>query len=521
MTLASRSLVFERDSLCEMFDRAPSVPVWFVFASLALGLCANCAGPVPAADANDDATARFDGDAAGPVDADAEDGALDSGPPRLDPEIITAVAHPDANRVLSDIQSLVGFGTRNSCSSQTDPVRGIGAARAWIRAQFAAIPGVMVTVDTYDHLSCLAATQSANVVAWIPGTEPNRLVIIGGHYDSIAGIGPDAIDPTLMAPGANDSGSQTAVVLEAARALAGRSYRATLVFVSFSGEEQRLQGSAHLARNIGMYFPGATVEAMLNCDIVGGDNVSNTGALLQQFRLYSPGTPRETGGTVGQDPERQGTPDDTSPARGIMRYIAEWTSRYVPAMTMLPRLREDRPGRGGDHESFLSQGYAGVRFVEPVENLAHQHSPEDIVAYVTPAYTARIAQVVVATAGSLARAPAAPRMFVAVGRAMDTISLRWTSPASGNPDHYVVAARPTTGNFYVARVVVAGSETSIDLPAERLGVGSAEAFFVSVAAADAAGHESLFAYPEYRCDATDCTIQLGSEIITGTRNLGP
>jgi hypothetical protein len=33
-------------------------------------------------------------------------------------------------------KTLVGFGTRHTASSQTDPVRGIGAARDWIFNQF-------------------------------------------------------------------------------------------------------------------------------------------------------------------------------------------------------------------------------------------------------------------------------------------------------------------------------------------------------------------------------------------------
>ena len=53
-------------------------------------------------------------------------------------------------------------------------------------------------------------------------------------------------------------------------------------------------------------------------------------------------------------------------------------------------LREDRPGRGGDHESFLDQGIPGVRFIETVESpnagtvASHQHSPNDLPTYVTP-----------------------------------------------------------------------------------------------------------------------------------------
>jgi len=52
--------------------------------------------------------------------------------------------------------------------------------------------------------------------------------------------------------------------------------------------------------------------------------------------------------------------------------------------------------------------------------------------------------------------------------------------------------------------------------AADFGLTSDQAFFVSVAAVDAAGHESLFAYPEYRC-ATTCQVQPGSLDVTASR----
>jgi hypothetical protein len=70
---------------------------------------------------------------------------------------------------------------------------------------------------------------------------PNRLIVIGGHYDSRTTNNLDGVSP---APGANDSGSQTALVLEAARVMAGHVFDATVVFADWSGEEQGLLGSA-------------------------------------------------------------------------------------------------------------------------------------------------------------------------------------------------------------------------------------------------------------------------------------
>jgi hypothetical protein len=216
-----------------------------------------------------------------------------------------------------------------------------------------------------------------------------------------------------------------------------------------------------------------------------------------------------------------GTTDDTSPARGLMRLIATAGGAYVPSMTIVPMLREDRPGRGGDHESFLDRRIPGVRFIETVESpnagtlASHQHSPNDQIAYVTPAYTARVAQVVIASVASLARAPSPPLSIGAAGNAGGPVAMTWAPPASGSAvDHYVVAGRAVTENFYHVRLAAPASATQTSVTASDLGIAGAPAFFVSVAAVDAQGHESLFGYPEYRCDGSSCVVQQGSTDVT-------
>ena len=41
----------------------------------------------------------------------------------------------DQNQLQATVQKLINFGTRHTASSQTDPVRGIGAATAWVFQQ--------------------------------------------------------------------------------------------------------------------------------------------------------------------------------------------------------------------------------------------------------------------------------------------------------------------------------------------------------------------------------------------------
>jgi hypothetical protein len=144
----------------------------------------------------------------------------------------------DANRIAADIQTLVSFGTRNTCSDNSGAFPGIGAARDWIKNRYLSLPGLQVTLVPWSMGNCGDGTTHTlhNVIAWIPGSgHPNRLIVIGGHYDSRTTNGLDGVSP---APGANDSGSQTALVLEAARVMAGHVFDATVVFADWSGEEQ-------------------------------------------------------------------------------------------------------------------------------------------------------------------------------------------------------------------------------------------------------------------------------------------
>jgi len=451
-----------------------------------------------------------------------------------DPEISTIISQVDSNRILNTATTLQNFGTRQSCSTQlAGSGQGVTAARDFLFSQYSAIPGLQVRLDPFvmqlGMQPICPNSPTFNVIAWLPGKTPDRLVIIGGHYDSRT---THVLDNSSPAPGGNDAGAQTGVVLELARVLAGHHFDATIVFMSFSGEEEGLIGSSSIAANLTRYFPSPQVIAMLNTDIPGGDSSANTAADLQNFRLYSSGIPRERFST---DPD--GSTDNTSPSRGVMRYIGTWGSAYVPSLTMAPKLREDRPGRASDHVSFINHGFPAVRFMEtfecspsPVDNscgatklpcppptqipafckdlsfiTTHQHSPNDLVQFITPSYAARIAQVMASVAASLARAPDSPQNFTATGNSLQGIKLNFNGPQDGDVNHFVVAARSVNENFYRQRMTVSEGDSQLISP-QALGLNPGDSFFVSVSTVDSAGHESLFAWPEVRCDSSACAI---------------
>jgi len=113
----------------------------------------------------------------------------------------------------------------------------------------------------------------SNVVGVLPGSDPARTgesLVIGAHYDHLGRGewgGRDA-DRGRIHPGADDNASGVAVMLELARALAGKQQPRSIVFVAFTGEEAGRLGSKHFIENTPRY-PAERMIAMINLDTVG------------------------------------------------------------------------------------------------------------------------------------------------------------------------------------------------------------------------------------------------------------
>jgi aminopeptidase YwaD len=113
--------------------------------------------------------------------------------------------------------------------------------------------------------------QVDNVLAYLPG-KTSEYVIIGAHYDHLGRGDANSLAPSQIGqihPGADDNASGTAGVLELARLFAplkGQLDRGIL-FMSFSGEELGLLGSAHWVAN--PTLPLDKCVAMINMDMIG------------------------------------------------------------------------------------------------------------------------------------------------------------------------------------------------------------------------------------------------------------
>ena len=402
-------------------------------------------------------------------------------PAAADASILKALATIDASRMEQTIQTLVGFGTRNTLTSmdtELPPGQGIEAAANWIAAQFEQISKTCggcleVKRDTFvaDPASgepwakrIPRPTRITNVYAIQRGSDPTqakRMYLVTGHYDSInSNVFKNWADTSGAAPGANDDASGVAVSLECARALSTLRLPATLVFAAVAGEEQGLVGSAHLARLA--REEGWQLEAVLNNDIVGGN--TTPGDLLQmkdRVRVFSEGVPIAATPDQGRRIRGLGEEND-SPSRQLSRAVVDTARTYFGSATGSPFLafsvaRPDRYGRGGDHTSFNREGFAAVRFTEWREDFHHQHQNVvhptqgsgdpvlgDLPEFVDFNYAAKVARLNAAVLATLAASPGQPvRVAIDAQGLENGTTLRW-EPAPGKVDHYEVLWRETT-----------------------------------------------------------------------------
>ncbi|WP_374405655.1 M28 family peptidase [Pelagerythrobacter sp.] len=282
-------------------------------------------------------------------------------------------------RLRADVEKLVSFGTRHTLSVQHDPERGIGAAIDWGLAEFERISercGDCLTVVAPERMiegnRVPEPTRLRNAVAIQRGSErPNEVVIVQGHIDSRVS---DVMDSTSDAPGANDDGSGTALVIEAARVLSQHDYPTTIVYALLSGEEQGLYGAQLLADYA--EEQGWTVKAVLNNDVVGNSCGSDGYCDDTHVRVFSEG-PRLDLTDEARAAQRRDGGENDSPSRNLSRWLDDLaeghTTDDAAGLDVRQIWRTDRMGRGGDHIPFLEKGYPAVRFSVAVEDYEHQH----------------------------------------------------------------------------------------------------------------------------------------------------
>lgn len=420
-----------------------------------------------------------------------------------DPEIEKMVKEVSPDSLKSYIETMVGFGTRNTLSTQTDPNRGIGAARNWVLAKFHAFARqsggrLTANIDTVtlqpDKRRIDTATLLGNVVATLKGTDPNdtRIFVISGHLDNMRS---SVMDRSGDAPGANDDGSGSAAVIECARVMSKHNFPATIVFVTFSGEEQGLLGANFMAAKARK--EGWNIEAVLNNDIMGSNNSNETNIIDNtRIRVFSEGLPAFETEKNAKMIRQLGLENDGK-ARQLARYVKEIGERYVENLEVVMIYRNDRFLRGGDHTAFVDNGYAAIRFTEMNENYTRQHQNVrtengihygDLPEHIDFEYLRKNTALNLGNLANLAKSPSLPEeVKIETRKLTNTSSLTWKAPKTGKVKGYYVLLRETTQAQWQKKIFTSATEYTLPY--------SKDNYFFAVQAVSETGNEGLAVVP--------------------------
>jgi hypothetical protein len=258
--------------------------------------------------------------------------------PLSDPDITSIVDAVDQDSLLAVIQRLEDFETR-LCITDS-----FYNASLWTRDKLQSY-GFDAQVEDFEFVFYGNTYTSYNVVAEKPGIiQPDIYVIICGHLDSIT-----MQNPMETAPGADDNGSGSAAVIEAARILSDYNFRHTLRFICFGAEELGLHGSEYYAQQAAAN--GDSIIAVMNLDMI----------------LYGP------------EEYRKLFVPYNSVSEELAMNMWEISSTYVPELELDVVYS---PGTTySDHASFWAQGYPALLGIEEgVDQNPYYHQESDLLA---------------------------------------------------------------------------------------------------------------------------------------------
>jgi glutaminyl-peptide cyclotransferase len=211
-----------------------------------------------------------------------------------------------------------------------------------------------------------------NLIAEIPGKEADKIVIIGGHYDT-------KLEHNFRFVGANDGGSSAALLLELARELRPAKHKLTYWLVFFDGEEalqgwsdtDSLYGSRHLAAKLTQEGKLSRIQAMILVDMIADAHLNihwDQASTLWLNKL------------VFQEADKLGY------------------SKYFPKQTIV---------MDDDHIPFVNAGVSAVDLIDfdYGPNNSYWHTAKDIPEHCSPSSLTIVGRVVRATLDALENSP--------------------------------------------------------------------------------------------------------------------
>jgi len=333
------------------------------------------------------------------------------------------------------------------------------AASQWLYDKFQEFGLDSVAFDSFPHPENPSSWQRNVVGVKYGDMEPDRVLVIGGHFDSVV-YGPGT-DPYTWAPGADDNGSGTTGTLEIARVLKDFPTDKTLYFVPFAAEEQGLYGSSHFAEEASNNY--MDIVFMLNMDMIG----------YEHFPPWD------------VDIETNSSSTDYVDLMGEMAIL--YTDSIVPELYYTT-------SGYSDHWSFLTRGYKAVLVIEDnvvADNVDSSefnwnlHTNYDVVDSLNFPYMREVIQMCLATVLQVSEMPDIPQNLSAQNAGDGTsVILSWSPVSQTDIQGYYIYSRQGTSE-YTDTVFVRGTDTTLTGFQEGI-----PAYF-TVSAVDTYGYESF------------------------------
>jgi Peptidase family M28/Secretion system C-terminal sorting domain/Fibronectin type III domain len=187
----------------------------------------------------------------------------------IDSLITKHIEEVNQDSIFSYVKSLQDFGSRHALNENRKEVA------TWIKNKFQSFGIENVVIDSFYASFWDTLTWQYNVVATIPGSNPDYIYAVGAHHDAISTID--------SCPGADDNASGTAAALEIARCVTKLNYtpEATYKFMTFAAEEEGLNGSHYLAQK--SRENNEDIRLMINNDMIGNANTEDWNTTIYSY----------------------------------------------------------------------------------------------------------------------------------------------------------------------------------------------------------------------------------------------
>ncbi len=255
-------------------------------------------------------------------------------------------------------------------------------AEGWLKSAGKSLAELQQGIDNSSHPNSFVLPESAqvslavniehmhakvaNVVGYLPG-KTDEYIVIGAHYDHLGYGDSNSLAPSQIGQihfGADDNASGTAGVLELARifsqrARQGEQLKRGILFITFSGEELGLLGSADWVNH--PTLPLDKAVAMINMDMIGR---------LRDDKLYVGGVGTAAGfrSMVEQAADKDGFHVDYSFRGESSSDHTSFLSKKIPVLFFFSGLHSDYHKPSDTWDKINAQG--GARIVTLVEQLA-------------------------------------------------------------------------------------------------------------------------------------------------------